>query len=115
VELEDCRVAEDPASPIQAGGYIVACVAFYEWGFGVVSHRFLHSLLQFYGLELHYLTPLGILHMAAFVSLCEANMGTEPHFNLWNYILSHLATIGLERGNGDLGQYGHLCPIWAWS
>jgi hypothetical protein len=31
------------------------------------------------------LTPLGILHIAAFVIMCEAYMGIEPHFNLWNY------------------------------
>jgi hypothetical protein len=31
------------------------------------------------------LTPPKILHMAAFVTLCEAYMGIEPHFNLWNY------------------------------
>jgi hypothetical protein len=49
------------------------------------SHRFLHSLLQFYGLELHHLTPSGILHIAAFVTLCEAFMGIEPHLDLWNY------------------------------
>jgi hypothetical protein len=57
----------------------------------VPSHQFLRSLQQFYGLELHHLTPSGILHMAAFVTLCkvymgEAYMGTEPHFNLWNYL-----------------------------
>jgi hypothetical protein len=23
--------------------------------------------------------------MAAFVTLCEAHMGIEPHFDLWNY------------------------------
>jgi hypothetical protein len=31
------------------------------------------------------LTPLGILHIAAFVTLCKAYMGITPHFNLWNY------------------------------
>jgi hypothetical protein len=31
------------------------------------------------------MTSSGILHMAAFMTLCEANMGIEPHFNLWNY------------------------------
>jgi hypothetical protein len=31
------------------------------------------------------LAPSGILHMAAFVTLCEAYMGIEPYFNLWNY------------------------------
>jgi hypothetical protein len=42
-------------------------------------------LLYFYVLELHHLTPSGILHIAAFMNLCEAYMGIEPHFDLWNY------------------------------
>jgi hypothetical protein len=42
-------------------------------------------MLQFYGLELHHLTPSGILHIAAFVTQCEAYMRIEIHFNLWNY------------------------------
>jgi hypothetical protein len=37
------------------GGYVMAYVAFYERGFSVPSHQFLHSLLQFYRLELHHL------------------------------------------------------------
>jgi hypothetical protein len=39
-ELATCRVPEDPASPIQAGGggYVVACATFFERGFGVLSH-----------------------------------------------------------------------------
>jgi hypothetical protein len=80
-ELVTCCVPEDPAYPILAGEYIMACMAFYERGFGVPSYRFLCSLLQFYGLELHHLTPSGILHMVAFVTLCEAYMGIDviPH------------------------------------
>jgi hypothetical protein len=31
------------------------------------------------------LNPLGILHIEAFVTFCEAYMGIEPHFNMWNY------------------------------
>jgi hypothetical protein len=49
----------------------MACASFYDQGFGVTSHQFLRSLLQFYGLELHHLPPLGISHMAVFVTLCE--------------------------------------------
>jgi hypothetical protein len=41
--------------------------------------------MQLYGLELLHLTPLGILHIAAFIILCEAYMEIEPHVNLWNY------------------------------
>jgi hypothetical protein len=45
----------------------------------------MHSLLQFYGLELNHLTPSVIMQMATFVALCEAYMRIEPHFDLWNY------------------------------
>jgi hypothetical protein len=71
-ELVTCHMTEDPASPIQVRRYIMACAAFYGRGFGAPSHRFLCSLLQFYSLELHHLTSLRILHMVAFVTLCEA-------------------------------------------
>jgi hypothetical protein len=71
--------------PYPGGGYVVECSVFYERGFGAPPHRFLYLLLQFYGFELHHFTPLGNLHIAAFITLCEAYMGIEPHFNLWNY------------------------------
>jgi hypothetical protein len=48
-------------------------------------HWFLHSLLQYYGLELHHLTPSRVLHIAALVTLCEAYLGTNPKLDLWKY------------------------------
>jgi hypothetical protein len=63
----------------------MACAAFFERGFGVSSHRFLYSLLRSCGLELHHLTASGILHMTAFVILCEVYIGIEPQLNLWSY------------------------------
>jgi hypothetical protein len=66
-------------------GYVVAFVAFYERGFYAPSDQLLCSMLQYYGLELHNLTPSGILHIATFMTLCEAYMGIAPHFDLWNY------------------------------
>jgi hypothetical protein len=39
---------------------------------------------------------MGIWHMAAFVTLCEAYMGIEPHFNLWNYFFH----ARLQQGSG---------------
>jgi hypothetical protein len=39
-----------------AMGYMVAFVVFYELGFDVLSHQFLHSMLQHFGLDL--LDPL---------------------------------------------------------
>jgi hypothetical protein len=44
-ELATSRVPQDHVSPAPTGGYIVACVAFYEWGFGAPSHQFLYSLM----------------------------------------------------------------------
>jgi hypothetical protein len=65
-----------------AEGSIMVCVAFYKQGFGLLSHRFLRSLLQSYGLDLHHLTPLGIQHMLAIVTLCEAYIGIDHPLNL---------------------------------
>jgi hypothetical protein len=84
-ERATCRVPVDHASPAPVGGYVVACSTFYERGFGAPPHRFLYLLLQFYGLELHHLTPSGNMHIATFITLCETYMGIEPHFNVWNY------------------------------
>jgi hypothetical protein len=72
-------------------------------GFGVPSHQFLHSLLQFYGLELHHLTPSRILHMVAFVTLCEAYMGIETLFNMWKYFF-HAQLQGLDAEAVTLGN-----------
>jgi hypothetical protein len=37
VELVTCCVPEDPSSPMPAGGHVVACAVFFEWGFSVAS------------------------------------------------------------------------------
>jgi hypothetical protein len=82
VELEACRVSEDPTFPTPTDGYVVSFVAFYERGFSMPPHRFLHSLLRYYDLEVHHLTPSGVLHIAAFVTLCEAYLGIDPEIDL---------------------------------
>jgi hypothetical protein len=81
-ELATCHVPVDSASPAPAGGYVMACMVFFERAFGVPSHQFLHLLQQFYDMERHHLTPSGILHVAALVTLCKAYMGVETYFDL---------------------------------
>jgi hypothetical protein len=76
MELEASQVLEDPAFPAPVEGYMVSFMAFYEQGFGLPPHGFLCSLLRYYGLELHHLTPWGVLHITAFVTLCEAYLGS---------------------------------------
>jgi hypothetical protein len=38
MELATCGVSKDLASPAPEGEYIMACMTFYERGFGVPSH-----------------------------------------------------------------------------
>jgi hypothetical protein len=87
VELATCRVPEHLTSPAPMEGHVVAFMAFYERGFGVPLHRLLCSLLHHYILELHNLTPSGILHITTFITLCETYKGIDPHFDLWNHFL----------------------------
>jgi hypothetical protein len=44
-ELATCHVPKDHTSLASAGGYVVACVVFYEWEFDMPSHQYLRSLL----------------------------------------------------------------------
>jgi hypothetical protein len=85
VEFATSLVPVGSVSPAMAEGFVVVWAAFIERGFGLLSHRFLRSLLRSDGLELHHLTPSGILHMVVFMTLCEAHIAIEPPLNL----LSH--------------------------
>jgi hypothetical protein len=84
-ELKACHVPLDPMFPAPEEQCMVFFVVFYEWGFGTPWHRFLRSLPRYYGLELHHLTPPGVLHIAAFVTLCEAYLGIDLELDLWKY------------------------------
>jgi hypothetical protein len=84
-ELESCRVPKDPTLPAHVEVYVVSFMAFYEWGFGMPLHPFLRSLLLYYVLKLHHLTPSGVLYITVFVTLCEAHLGVNPDLDLWNY------------------------------
>ena len=54
---------------------------------------------------MHHLTPNSILHISIFVHLCEAFLGIEPHFDLFQYFF-HLkpqhsdSKIDVGRGAG---------------
>ena len=63
----------------------MSILGFHIRGLGLPVHRFFRGLLHEYGLELHHLTPHGVLHIAVFITLCEAYLGIAPHFNLWQY------------------------------
>jgi hypothetical protein len=85
-ELETYRLPEDPTLAAPADGYVVSFIALYEQGFGAPPHQFLRLLLWYDGLELNHLTPLGVLHITAFMTLCEAYLGINPDLDLWKFI-----------------------------
>jgi hypothetical protein len=74
-------LAENFPSP--HGEERVCFVPFVLRGLGFPIHPFLRGLLEFYGIQLHHLTPGSILHISGFVALCEMFLGCEAHVELW--------------------------------
>ena len=59
---------------------------------GFPIHPYLRGLLEYYGIQLHNLTPGSILHIFGFVTLCELFLGCEAHFEPWKkffYLVPH--------------------------
>ena len=69
--------------PNPSRGERVCFVPFLLRGVGFLIHPFLQGLLEYYGFQLHSLTPASILHIAGYVALCELFLGCEAHFDLW--------------------------------
>jgi hypothetical protein len=74
-------LAENFPNPTR--GERVCFISYLPRGVGFPIHPFLRGLLEYYGLQLHNLTPASILHIAGFVALCELFLGCEAHFDLW--------------------------------
>ena len=62
---------------------VVSFLTFHERGLGYPTHWFLRGLLNEWGLELQHLNPTGVLHIAGFVTVCEAFLGMESHADLF--------------------------------
>ena len=73
---------------------VVSLVAFHEHELGYPAHWFLHGLLNEWGLELQHLNPTGVLHIAGFVTDCEAFLGMEPHMDFFRWLFSGRSLLG---------------------
>ena len=51
---------------------------FVERGLTLPVSEFFYRLLQFWGIQLHHLTPQSILHLSIFTHFCEAFLGLLP-------------------------------------
>jgi len=58
---------------------------FAECGLAMPVSEFFHALLQFWGIQLHHLTPQFILHISIFTHFCEVFLGILPHFHLFQH------------------------------
>ena len=58
---------------------------FVECSLAVPISDFFQALLQFWGIQLHHLTPQSIPHLSIFTHLCEAFLGILPHFHFFQH------------------------------
>jgi hypothetical protein len=79
--IDDQTLAENHPTP--HGEEMVCFIPFLLRGLCFPSHPFIQGLLEFYGIQLHHLTPNSILHISGFVALCEMFLGCEAHFGPW--------------------------------
>jgi hypothetical protein len=85
-ELAEIIFPRDEAILAPPAGYRVMFLDFFLRGLFLPVHEFLRGLLFECGMQLHQLTPNSLLHIACFVTLCEAFLGIDPHWILWKYL-----------------------------
>lgn len=56
----------------------------------------MRKLLNYYKIRLIHQNPNSILHLSIFINLCEANLGIDPHFNLFHYFF-HLESFASSK------------------
>jgi hypothetical protein len=80
------RAAQGEDHPYEGTFETVMFRDFVERSLAVPVSEFFHALLQFWGIQLHHLTPHSILHLSIFTHFCEAFLGILPHFHLFQHI-----------------------------
>ena len=92
-EMNTCAPGKDTV-PSPCDDERVCFVDFLPRGFGFPLHPFLHGLLYVYGIQIHDLTPNGVLNLASFFVLCECFLGIEPNWWLWKAIFMVKRNVG---------------------
>ena len=82
------RATDGELFPTTNTGELVVFEPFFYRGFLLPTNKFFRGLLHFYGIELVHLNPNSILQIAAFIHLCEAFLGIEPHFALFRHLFA---------------------------
>ena len=102
VKEDSVQVPGNETVPVPAADERVCFQAFFDRGFALPFHPFVRGLLYSYRLQVHNFTPNGVLHIACFITLCEAFLGIYPHWGLWKRLFS------VKRTNSEyaVGQVG---------
>ena len=79
------RHSDGESFPHEEGNEFVVFLPHVLRGLGFPVFDFFRGLLHHWGVQVHHLTPNSILHISIFVHLCEAFLGIEPHFDLFQY------------------------------
>ena len=83
---------------------------FYARGLGHPAHPFLLGLLEEWKIGLHHLNPTGMLHIAGFVTVCEAFLGIDSHVDLFREMfVDHPVT--LRRDAGASRSEASIAPV----
>lgn len=80
------RSAEGEDRPYEGTNEIVLFRAFVERALAIPTQDLFRDLLHYWKIQLYHLSPNSILHLFIFTHLCEAFLGSEPHFNLFHYL-----------------------------
>ena len=96
------RIPGNEPVPAPTADERVCFQAFFPRGFALPIHPFVRGLLYSYRLQMHDLTPNGILHIACFITLCEAFLGIYPHWGLWKRLFNIKRT-NFEYAVGQVG------------
>jgi len=77
------RAGEGEDYPMEGTLETVMFRDFVERGLTLPVSEFFYRLLQFWGIQLHHLTPQSILHLSIFTHFCETFLEILPHFHLF--------------------------------
>jgi len=97
--------------PYENTGEIIIFAPYLERELGLPCSFFFFGLLRYYRIQLHHLNPNFFVHISIFVHLCEAFLGIEPHFELFqflfhlkpqpdSYVLDVVGGVGLQLRQG---------------
>jgi len=81
------RAGEGEDYPMEGTLETVVFRDFVERGLTLSVSEFFYALLEFWGIQLHYLTPQSILHLSIFTHFYEEFLGIRPHFHLFSTFL----------------------------